>query len=108
MGGRRDTYTGDLYINITEARRRSAQARQAKAAARRAKVKALREKGLSGPQIATELDINVRTIRHDFSILNEELIEEMERAFKRGEHRLGCELEQKLLKWTRGRMPKEK
>lgn len=81
-----------------------AAARQ-KAAARRAKVKELREKGLSGAHIAAELGIKLRTVYHDFSILNAELLTEMKSLFKQGKHREGCEIEAKLQKYTRGRMP---
>lgn len=95
-------------IVTTEFARFGTIARMEKAAARRKNVKALREKDMSATQIADELSINVRTIRHDFGRLNQELYTEMKQAFKRGDHRLGGELEQKLLKWTRGRMPKEK
>lgn len=53
-------------------RQKALKARQAKAIARRAKVKALRDKGLSGPQIAAELGIKLRTVYNDFSILKKE------------------------------------
>ena len=43
--------------------------RQEIAAARRAKVKELRDKGLSGPEIAEELGVKLRTVYHDFSVL---------------------------------------
>lgn len=46
--------------------------RREKAAARRARVKALRDQGLTGPQIAEELGVKVRLVRHDFSVLNRE------------------------------------
>ena len=46
--------------------------RRAKATTRRAKVKALRNTGLNAPQIAAELNIKVRLVRQDFSILNKE------------------------------------
>ena len=48
------------------------QARQQKAAARREKVKALKEKGMTAPQIATELGVKVRLVHQDFSILKRE------------------------------------
>lgn len=48
------------------------QARQQNAVARRAKVKELKDKGLSGPQIAAELGVKLRTIYQDFSRLKRE------------------------------------
>ena len=48
------------------------QARQQKAAERRAKVKALKDKGMTGPQIAAALNIKVRLVHQDFSILKRE------------------------------------
>lgn len=48
----------------------SIKTRKARADARREKVKALREKGYAGPQIAAELNIKLRTVYHDFAILN--------------------------------------
>ena len=59
-------------ISLEELNRRSVAARKKKAAARREQVKALRDKGLSGPQIATELGVKLRTVYHDFSILKKE------------------------------------
>lgn len=50
----------------------SIKTRKATAAARRAKVKALKEKGYTAPRIAAELDIKVRLVYHDFSILKKE------------------------------------
>lgn len=47
-------------------------AKQNQAAARRARVKELREAGFSGPQIAAELGIKLRTVYHDFSVLKRE------------------------------------
>lgn len=52
----------------------SVQARQEKAAARRDKVKALQEKGMSGPQIATELGVKLRTVYQDFAILKRQAV----------------------------------
>ena len=60
-------------ISLEELHRRSVVSRQATAAARRVKVSALKNKGLSGPQIAAELDIKLRTVYHDFSILKKEI-----------------------------------
>ena len=50
----------------------SIEAQRKKAAARRAQVKELRDKGLSGPEIAAELGVKLRTVYHDFSILKRE------------------------------------
>ena len=50
----------------------SIKTRKAIAAERRAKVKALKDKGLSGPQIASELGVKLRTVYHDFSVLKRE------------------------------------
>ena len=58
--------------DLQEFRDKALKAKQAKAAERRAKVRALKENGLSGPQIAAELDIKLRTVYHDFSILKKE------------------------------------
>lgn len=59
-------------INYEQLVQAGVAARQKKAAARRAKVRALKEKGLSGPQIAAELGVKLRTVYHDFSILKKE------------------------------------
>ena len=59
-------------ISLEELHRRSVKARQKKASERRAKVKVLKDKGLSGPQIAAELGVKLRTVYHDFSILKKE------------------------------------
>jgi len=59
-------------ITLEELHRRSIVSRQKKAAARRAKVKALKAKGMTAPQIATQLGIKVRLVHHDFSILKHE------------------------------------
>lgn len=48
------------------------------AAVRREKVKILKEKGYTAPKIAEELDIKVRTVYHDFSILKRESETELE------------------------------
>ena len=56
---------------LQEFRDKALKARQKKAEARRAKVKELRDKGLSGPQIAEELGVKLRTVYQDFSILKQ-------------------------------------
>ena len=93
-------------ITLEELNRRSVASRRAKASVRREKVKALREQGKTGPQIAQELDIKLRLVHADFSILKKELQEEIKLAFSRKNHRLGCELEEKFQRWTRGKLPK--
>ena len=59
-------------INYEQLVQAGVAARQKKAAERRAKVRALKEKGLSGPQIAEELGVKLRTVYHDFSVLKRE------------------------------------
>ena len=48
------------------------QAKQKIAAKRREKVKVLRDKGYTGPQIADELNVKLRTVYQDFQRLNKE------------------------------------
>ena len=51
---------------------KSAAVKQAKAVKRRVKVSELKDAGLTGNQIAKELNIKLRTVYHDFTILKRE------------------------------------
>lgn len=50
----------------------SLKTRRKSAEERRAKVRDLKEKGLSGPQIAAELGLKIRTVYYDFGILKKQ------------------------------------
>lgn len=56
-------------MNINDFRERGLQVRRKKAKERREKVAKLKAKGMSGTQIAAELNEKPRTIYQDFSIL---------------------------------------
>ena len=60
-------------LTLLELSRIGRQAQTEKAKARREKVKKLKAQGMTAPQIAAELDIKVRLVHHDFSILKKEM-----------------------------------
>lgn len=59
-------------MDIHEFSQKGVAARKAKAEKRRAKVAKLKDAGMSGPEIAVELDEKLRTVYQDFAILKRE------------------------------------
>lgn len=63
----------DTTTMARELQKRSAAAQRKKALTRRAKVAQLKAEGMTGPEIAKQLGVKLRTIYHDFSRLKKEL-----------------------------------
>ena len=59
-------------MDIHDFRNRGLATRRANATKRRAKVAKLKDEGLTGPEIAAQLGVKLRTIYHDFSRLKKE------------------------------------
>ena len=59
-------------MNARQMQAKSAAVKQAKAIKRREKVSELKESGMTGAEIADKLDIKLRTVYHDFTILKRE------------------------------------